>query len=44
MSDILKSIKILNSRFVDKTKNAETATGFEKSILVVQIYKNMAKR
>ena len=40
---VLKGIRIFNSHFVDKVKNAGTDTAFEKSRLVVQAYKDAKK-
>jgi hypothetical protein len=41
--DILPGIRIFNSRFIDKVKNAGTSDAFEKSRLVVQAYKDGEK-
>lgn len=43
ISEVPKDTRIFNSRFVDKIKNAGTATAFEKSRLVVQAYNNQGK-
>lgn len=41
--ELLKNIRIFNSRFVDKIKNIEIAKVFEKSRLAIQIYNNHDK-
>jgi hypothetical protein len=43
LSNIPKGIRIFNSRFVNKIKNARIDKVFEKSRLVMQAYNNLEK-
>lgn len=43
ISNILTTIRIFNSRFINKIKNEGTVTVFEKSRLVIQAYNNYGK-
>ena len=43
ISEVLKDIRIFNSRFVNKIKNIKIFNAFEKSRLVVQSYNNHGK-
>jgi hypothetical protein len=43
LSNVPKSIKIFNFRFINEIKNIKTNKIFEKSRLVVQVYNNLEK-
>ena len=43
-NNVLKGVRIFNSKFVDKVKNKGTKKAFAKSRLIVQVYNNKEKR